>query len=165
MNQPKFDKILAHPYAVIVLRVLVGGIMIFAGWSKLIDMAGMAESIENYRILPSALVNIPAIILPAIELIAGVCLIAGIWIDGALLIVTGLFVVFIAAIQSAIWRGLNIECGCFGLSDSEIVGAKVLIRDSLFVLATVPIWLSRIRGDESQNLQLEEIASELHSDV
>lgn len=164
-NESKFEKIVAHPYAVIVLRILVGGVMIFAGGSKLIDMPGMAESIDNYRILPSAWVNIAAVIMPAIELVAGICLITGVWIDGALLIVTGLFVVFIAAIQSAIWRGLNIECGCFGLSDSEIVGVRVLIRDALFILAAIPIWISRFRREESQAIEFEETAAELGSDV
>lgn len=131
-----------HPYFVTFLRIVLGGIMVFAGAVKLIDMPGMADSIENYRLLPHAWVNIPAIILPAVELIAGVCLIAGVWMNGALLIVTGLFAVFVVAVESAIWRGLNIECGCFGLSDSEIVGVQVLTRDVLFLLATVPIWVS-----------------------
>ncbi len=153
-----------HPYFVMFLRFMLGGIMIFAGAIKLIDMPGMAESIENYRLLPHAWVNIPAIILPAVELIAGICLIAGIWIQGALLIITGLFAVFIVAVESAIWRGLNIECGCFGLSDSEIVGVQVLVRDVLFLFATIPIWVTRF-GIDGNREALEQSVARSGADV
>ncbi len=139
---------LLHPYTLVFFRIVLGGILIFAGIVKLIDMAGMAESIENYRILPRAWVNLSAIVMPALEVVVGIFLILGIWMDGALLITTGLFVLFILAVESAIWRGLNIQCGCFGLSDSEIVGMKVLIRDGLFLLGTLPLWIARFRIGE-----------------
>lgn len=164
-NPSALHRAAVHPILVIVLRFFLGGLMIYAGVVKLLDMPGMADAIENYRLLPRALVNIPAIVMPALEFIAGICLILGVWMDGALLTITGLFVLFLFAIESAIWRGLNIECGCFGLSDSELVGVPLLVRDGLFLLATIPIWMSRCRIGEPREA-VEETGSAISgSDV
>ncbi|HOJ60221.1 MAG TPA: MauE/DoxX family redox-associated membrane protein [bacterium] len=130
-----------HPATLLGLRIILGAVLIYAGWIKIFDMPGMAKSIENYRILPVAMVNIPAIVMPPVEIITGLCLILGIWMEGALVIATGLFAVFIVAIQSAILRGLDIECGCFGTSDAEKVGTRVLVRDFLLLFVTLLIWL------------------------
>jgi putative oxidoreductase len=156
---------IAHPAFVIFLRLFLGGILLYAGGVKLIDMSGMADAIEKYRILPRFLVNIAAIVMPAVEVVSGACLIAGVWMDGALLIVTGLFVLFIAAVESAILRELNIECGCFGLSDSEVVGAKVLVRDGVFLIACVPIWISHYRIGECRDTAEETASAPSGSEV
>lgn len=158
-HRTAFRRAMTNKYFVVILRLFLGGILLFAGGVKLFDMHGMADAIENYRILPRVLVNVAAMIMPAVEVAAGACLIAGIWMDGALVIVTGLFIVFIAAVESAIWRGLNIECGCFGLSDSEVVGVKVLVRDGLFLIACVPIWLAQYHIGERREPAVDEAAN------
>lgn len=134
-----------HTYTLIVLRIVLGAIFIYAGWVKLFDMDSMARAIANYRVVPLSWVNVLAIVIPAVEVIAGAALIAGVMMKGALAIITGLILVFCIAIVSAILRGLNIECGCFGTSDSEQVGLAVLVRDLLMLAATVPIWVSMFR--------------------
>ncbi len=130
-------------YFTLLLRLVLGGVLVYAGYSKMIDMEGMAQAIENYRILPVSIVNIVAIILPPVEFIAGLCLIFGFLLDGALMITLMLFAVFCVAIESAIWRGLDIECGCALTSDAEIVGIKVLLRDLFFLLLTIVVWINR----------------------
>jgi len=138
-----------HPATLFVARLFLGGILIYAGWLKLFDMPGMAKSIENFRILPAGVVNIFAMVLPPVEVITGLCLIAGIAMDGALAITTALFAVFTVAIQSAIMRGLDIECGCFGTSDAEVVGTKVLLRDVLLLFLTLLLWVGFRRESAS----------------
>jgi len=133
-----------HPYFILLLRIVLGGILVYAGWTKLFDTAGLAKAIDNYQILPYHAINIAAITLPAIELIAGLGLIFGLFLDGSLAITTALYALFVIAVESAILRGLNIECGCFGTFDAEIVGTKVFIRDVLFLLGCIPIWMSRL---------------------
>ncbi|RJP30576.1 MAG: DoxX family membrane protein [Candidatus Omnitrophota bacterium] len=129
-----------HPYFTLLLRVFLGLIFVYSGYSKLIDLAEMANDIDNYRILPTASVNVIAIILPPVELITGFCLIFGLFLDGALMITTSMLVVFCIAIESAVLRGLDIECGCALTSDAEIVGMKVLLRDVFFLCCSLLIW-------------------------
>jgi len=132
---------LTNPYFCLVLRLFLGGVLVFSGAVKLFSMADMAHSIANYRILPVSLINLVAIILPPVELIAGIGLILGLFFDGALAISTLLLLVFLAAIESAILRGLDIQCGCFGTSDAELVGTGVLLRDVMLLFSVVPLWM------------------------
>ena len=142
-SENTLTNILTHPYTSFTLRLILGLVFIYAGSIKIGDMPNMAQSIENYRLVPVVTTNILGIILPPIELLAGICLIVGLFYEGALTILTTLLIVFVIAVQSAIFRGLDIECGCFSTSDAEIVGIKVLLRDILLLLAVIPLWLSK----------------------
>ena len=56
-----------------------------------------------------------AVVLPWVELLCGLLLLAGFWSQTALLSVTGLLVMFVIATGQAWVRGLDISCGCFNL--------------------------------------------------
>jgi len=97
---------------------LVGGIFIYASFHKIIEPALFAKTIWYYHLVPGSLINIEALILPWLELIAGLALIVGFWYRGAVLWVNVLLVVFIFALASTIARGIDIDCGCFKTSSS-----------------------------------------------
>ncbi|MEE8478687.1 MAG: MauE/DoxX family redox-associated membrane protein [Candidatus Neomarinimicrobiota bacterium] len=123
---------------VLMVRILVGGILIYASASKIIDPGGFARAIDNYHIIPFGLENIMAIILPWLELIVGICLIIGVFIDGAAFLVIIMMVVFISAITFAIFNGYNIECGC-GLKPGELVGIRKIIEDLIYLILALII--------------------------
>jgi uncharacterized membrane protein YphA (DoxX/SURF4 family) len=57
--------------------------------------------------------NLVAVLLPWVEAIAGVMLIAGLWKRESAAVLAGLLVVFIAAAASVMARGIDVEnCGC-----------------------------------------------------
>ena len=103
----------------------------------------MAESVENYRILPTSAVNLFGITLPGVEVVAGLFLMLGIFTSGSLCVVTMLIVMFLIGILWAILQGLDIECGCFGTSDAERVGWTVFVRDFLLLVLTIVVWTAR----------------------
>lgn len=103
----------------ISLRVILGGIFIWAGIAKLLDLDSFVESVSHFEIQPFS--SEPwdmwlGYTLPAFELIVGACLILGILYKGAIISSTMLSAVFLVAIYSVHTRGLNIECGCLGKS-------------------------------------------------
>ena len=55
-------------------------------------------------------------------------------------------VVFLAAIASALSRGLDISCGCFNTDGGHAVGVGLLWRDLLLLLACLPPLLARHGG-------------------
>jgi uncharacterized membrane protein YphA (DoxX/SURF4 family) len=97
-----------------ILRLLVGGAFVFAGALKMADPAKFVLDVGNYRLVPHELINLMAILIPWIEITAGAFVLAGIWLRAATLVITGLTAMFFTVIVSALARGLNIECGCFG---------------------------------------------------
>jgi uncharacterized membrane protein YphA (DoxX/SURF4 family) len=121
------------------LRLAVAGPFIYAGVLKISDPATFATSVSNFRVVPYEWTHLIAIIIPWIEVLAGVLVLAGFWLRAATLVIASLTFVFIVLISSALVRGLNIECGCFGTAAGSKIGLKNLAIDlALFVGAA---WL------------------------
>jgi uncharacterized membrane protein YphA (DoxX/SURF4 family) len=120
----------------ISVQFFLGLIFIIAGAQKIIDPSGFAESIMNYRIFPLFSINYIAITLPWIELISGILLIFGKYVKENALIYSVLMSAFIILVMSAIFRGLDFECGCFGTNDATRVGwIKILENIGLLTLS------------------------------
>ena len=125
----------------IVARLVLAGIFIYASLEKIAHPAAFARDVYNYQILPDVLINLTALVLPWLELFLGLCLLAGIWLPGAVLTANGLLVVFLAALVFNLARGLDINCGCFSTaSEAPAMSAGwYLLRDVGFL--TVGIFL------------------------
>ncbi len=132
---------LANRYLLLLSRLLLGGVFLFAAIPKIEDPARFAEDIRAYEILPYWAVNGSAILLPAIELLLAGCLILGIWTRSAAAGINALLLLFIGAIASTIVRGLEIDCGCFGEAVEESTGWGVILRDLLFLVLGLHILL------------------------
>ncbi len=104
---------LTHPMFVTLLRVALGVVFMVAAVDKIGSPAAFAQNIANYRLLPFQTINALAIVLPWLEMVAGLLLAVGWWTRAAVLVIDGLLVVFIVAISQAMARGLDISCGCF----------------------------------------------------
>ncbi|MBC8485774.1 MAG: DoxX family membrane protein [Bacteroidetes bacterium] len=118
----------------IIIRLILGFLFLYASLDKIIYPSKFAEIIYNYRVLPVELVNICAILVPWIEVFIGIMLLIGIWIDASAFMLSSITFVFTFLIISAIFRGLNIECGCFSLdAEGSLVSWKRVIED-IFIL-------------------------------
>ncbi len=124
-----------------MLRLAAGAVLVYASLDTLLDPQPFADAIDDYRILPLGLVNATAIVLPWVELVTGVCLIAGLWTPGAGLVTAALAAVYTGALTSALLRGLEIGCGCFGdggetLSWPDLWLRLALLAGGVQILAT-----------------------------
>ena len=112
----------------LLFRVVLGGLFIYAGIVKVVDPLGFAQDIRNYQLVGQSISFIAAVILPWLEILAGAFLVAGISKRGAALVIAGLLVFFIVLTLVTMARGLDIECGCFG-SLSRKSGWSVVFED------------------------------------
>jgi len=120
--------------------MFLGFIFIFAAITKVTDPEAFSQAIYNYKLIPDFLINFLAIIIPWIELAAGILLIFGISVKENSAIFSGLLIVFIIAIGISLARGLNIDCGCFGTIDGSKVGLlKILENVGLLLLSLILI--------------------------
>jgi uncharacterized membrane protein YphA (DoxX/SURF4 family) len=121
-------------WAYAVCRILLGAVFVYASWGKILDPAAFAGIISNYQIVSAGTGRFTALFLPYLELVCGVCLIINRWSRGSALIVTGLMLVFIAALGYNIYRGIDVDCGCFTLNEGATGSMWVyLVRDILFL--------------------------------
>lgn len=101
-----------------ILRLAFGALFLAAAWPKIRDPASFAQMVYYYKILPDALINPVALLLPWTELVCGLALIAVPRLRyGAATLLTALLVVFTAAIAFNLARGLDISCGCFSVEE------------------------------------------------
>ena len=120
---------------VLICRIFLGFLFIYASLEKILQPEEFAKQVGYYKALPIGLENLLAIVLPWTELIVGICLLAGLFVDGAALLSIIMMLVFILAISQAMLRGIDISCGCFKISaDSEKLGLHTIIRDIIFLI-------------------------------
>ena len=120
----------------LLCRVILGIVLIYASIDKIVHPAEFAKAIGNYNVLPFGLENLLGIVLPVLELLVGTCLFLGIMIVGAAIIAAGMMVVFIIAISQALFRGIDINCGCFKVTvenGGHQVGIRRIIEDFIYL--------------------------------
>lgn len=127
-------------------RVVLGALFIYAGVLKMGQPGQFALDIANYRLLPEGWPLIAAYLVPWLEVVCGLGLILGLAKKGAAVWISVLLAAFIAALAVNLVRGVDIDCGCFGGSGSDI--SEALIRD----LALAPLCLGALYSAFSKKL-------------
>lgn len=119
-------KILSNRYLLLLSRLILGVFFIVASIEKIAFPELFALNVQAYKILPTSLVNITALIIPWMELICGIFLISGAFVRSSSVILSGLLVMFIILIFSALLRGLKIDCGCFGPTSTPVSWMRII---------------------------------------
>ena len=115
---------LQTPRVQLVVRYLLGLMFVYASLDKIADPAGFARIVYQWQTAGPIPSNLVAVILPWIELLAGLLLIAGVWKREAAAVVAVLLVVFIAAAVGVLVRGIDVDnCGCTSVAAASTAPA------------------------------------------
>jgi hypothetical protein len=117
------------------VQLLLGLLYLWSSASKIRQPYDFLGSVYNYELVGPKLGILIAITIPWLELLIGICLIGGIFIGGSLLVSIGLGIMFTVVLSSALYRDLEITCGCFGTT--EIIGYPTLIRALMILLVSL----------------------------
>jgi putative oxidoreductase len=123
-----------------LVRILLGGVFVFAGATKVYDPGAFAIELQRYQAVPWTIGALLAIYLPWLELLAGAFLLFRKIEGGALLVITLLLLIFTAALTSAMLRGLNIDCGCFGKTFAATGTVLPLVRNLTLLGCAGILW-------------------------
>ena len=136
-----------HPWLTIRVQLALGAIFVIAAIPKIADPPSFAHMIYNYRLVPASLINFSALVMPWVELLAGLALILGIWKSAARNVIGILLAIFIIAISINLFRDNAIDCGCFNVADrgktheQRIFDMKVdVARDLGMLLMVAQLW-------------------------
>lgn len=142
-----------HNMLYTICRIVLGGVFVYASWDKILDPAAFAQIIVNYQIVSSGIANLSALFLPWLELVCGICLIINRLPNGSAIIIAGLMVVFMGALGYNIYRGIDVSCGCFTLTE-EAPGSMwfYMLRDVIFLAMAIGVMLYR-RNEELNPLR------------
>lgn len=136
-----------HSWLALAARLYLGVVFLMACVHKIAHPEVFALDIAAYDFLPTELVNLLAIILPWVELAAGVMMIFGIRARAAALLMALMLVAFIIPLATALVRGLDLSCGCFapGVGEADPISGWTLVRDgSWLALCLYVLLLDRV---------------------
>lgn len=154
-----FSARLASPWLTVRVQIALGVFFVVAALPKVVDPPSFAHMIYNYRIVPGALVNFMALVMPWFELLTGIALILGIWTRTSAALIGALLGVFIVAISFNLARGNAIDCGCFDVTAAGKTVAErladmrwVVIRDvGMLVMVAQILWATGRAEAENQS--------------
>ncbi|HNT00588.1 MAG TPA: MauE/DoxX family redox-associated membrane protein [Candidatus Saccharicenans sp.] len=132
---------LQNKNVLLIFRLIVGGVFIWAGVSKIADPLSFAQDVRNYQLVGPALSFLTAIFLPWVELIAGLWLIIGIYPKSSALLISSLLLFFIVLVLITMARGLDVDCGCFG-TFSRQADWRLIAEDSLWLALSLALLFS-----------------------
>lgn len=126
-------------------RLFLGILFCYAAWDKIQNPGPFSDTVLNYHILPESLVNLFALWLPIVEVLAGALLILGIWSRAASLLICAMMTMFLVAIVQGVARGIDTHCGCFTQGGKgDPISVWTILRDVGFLAASVAnVWLER----------------------
>lgn len=137
-SESKWKSLLFNPVLFNAIRILMGVVFMYASYDKILHPEAFAKAVFNYQILPDTAVNIAALVLPWLELLIGLSLVAGICLEGSTVISTSLMMIFMGALIFNQIRGLDIHCGCFSTDAAQgPAGMLTIIRDFSFLAASI----------------------------
>jgi uncharacterized membrane protein YphA (DoxX/SURF4 family) len=126
-----------EPYILWLGRIVLAVLFLWAAWGKISDPQGFARALWNYRMIPDPVIPILAVGMPIFEALAAIAILLPPLQKGGSLVLLGLLGVFIVALGSALARGLDVDCGCFG-EDSSTVSPLLIVRN--VALGAVALW-------------------------
>ena len=116
------------PAVTVVTRLVLGGMFLWSSLPKIRQPYDFLSAVYSYELVGPKLGMLVAMTLPWMELLVGICLVGGIFVSGALLAGAALGALFTFVLASALYRGLEISCGCFSSSGTGQIGYLTFLR-------------------------------------
>ena len=98
----------------LLARLVLGGVLLWAGWTKVVDLTGSVQSVVAYELFSFEVARLVGTMLPVVEIALGLLLLAGLLTRWSAAVGGLLMAAFVVGVASAWARGLSIDCGCFG---------------------------------------------------
>lgn len=122
-----------------IIRLAIGCMFLISALPKIRQPYDFLGDVYGYEIVGPKLGMFVAMTMPWAELLVGICLLGSIFIGGALLISAGMGVMFTFVLSWAVYRGLDISCGCFGAGTSQI-GYGTIIRAVVITVLSIFVY-------------------------
>ena len=97
-----------------LLQTVLGLFFLATGVIKLFDLSAFTQDVANYQLVSRPWDAVVAYFVPWLEVFVGLALMLHYRSQAALFLFLGAMAGFTGGIISAMVRGLNINCGCFG---------------------------------------------------
>lgn len=111
-----------------IAQLILGTVFLFSALGKLKHPRFFAEGLEDYEILPAAVVPIAAWFIIMVESMLALTHLTGWWLKPSVLVGLGLLASFAIAVATNLRRGRALPCYCFGATGGEQISRTTLVR-------------------------------------
>lgn len=122
----------ATDYISMISRLIVGGVFLFSGISKVLDKNSIANHIFDYQLLSPTASALMSPVIVILEIVLASLLIVGFAIQEDSLIAALLLISFSLGIAINLKRGRIIDCHCFG-KIKEPISSTLILRNLLII--------------------------------
>lgn len=127
-----------------ILRVVLAGIFLAAGGSKILEPMLFQAVIQSYFAMPASLALVMAIVVPWIEIMAALSLLFNwktLYSSG---LIAGMSLFFFGLMAINYGKELPFGCGCFGFNGAELVSIYHVARELIiFSLAAMLFYMTK----------------------
>jgi uncharacterized membrane protein YphA (DoxX/SURF4 family) len=116
-------------------RIVLAGTFLYSGYVKIQSPLEFAGALTGYKLFPSDLIITITYYLPWIEVALGVLLLVGWKVRYFAAFTAGLLSLFLIILIITYLRGIDAECGCFGMGGR--ISPLTIARDALFLVPAV----------------------------
>jgi hypothetical protein len=126
---------------------ILGVVFIASAFAHWLNPYLFLSSVYAYGVLGPGTGQAVAMVLPALQVIVGGCLVSHLWRDAAHTLALSMLFSFLVVQGVALIQGLDISCGCFGQCTSSPIGPRTVFPVvGLFLLCALRMSL-RLRGE------------------
>jgi len=149
-----------HRWVSLPIRLYIGVVFLLACFHKIVFPAQFALDVAMYQILPLELINLQAIVLPWVELFAGVMIVVGFRTRAAAALITAMMCMFVVALVLALGHGLEMGCGCFASEGGDDpISWRTVVRDGTWLVMGLyilvfdrdPVGVDRLISEEGHD--------------
>lgn len=137
-----------HSWVAFVIRLYLASVFLAACFHKILHPEIFAMDVATYQFLPLWSVNSFALVVPWVELVVGVMLVAGVRVRAASLLVIGMMSAFMVALSWALYQNLDMSCGCFAsqaAADEDPISWHTILRDSVWLVQSIYVMVFDVR--------------------
>lgn len=130
-------RFLKSPLAGRLAGAALGIVFIVAAVPKIADPPGFLHEVSNYRLIPGVATNAVALVLPWVEIFAGIALVIGFARRSAAVLTLALLAGFVVGLSINLARNHPVDCGCFSTKETPKTPEQRLADMKLAILRDV----------------------------
>ena len=147
--------------AVTCVRILIGLILLTAGFAKITDFSTFVAEVALYDLVPISAIEFMSVCLLSAEIVLGLVLTLGYALRIASILAAGLFGIFIIVVAQALWRNMSLDdCACrnilFGLLHWDMdLSWKVIFVDAILLVGCLFVAITNSTGHGRKSMPLQ----------
>ena len=128
-------KLNVTPVFLFIIKLTLGTAFIYSSYHKIANPAGFAEHLYGFAFFPGFSINLLAITIPFVELVAGLSLLLGLFPRSALLIIIALLSGSVLMIGFNLLRGHLFDVNCLFFSSENLTLSNIclLVKNALML--------------------------------